>query len=252
MKRKILVKKCLLFSLLIISIIGLLFSGYKMIMWLNHTETNNKLKNEINESISTENIKINGIPNERKYNIDWNSLKTRNPDTVGYLKVNNTNIDYVVVKGKDNSYYLNHNFDKEYNISGWIFMDYRNNLEKDKNIIIYGHNTIDYSMFGSLKKTLEESWYSNKDNLKIDLVTETGLKTYQIFSIYTIKKENSYIQTQFKDNIEFLDFIQKIKNRSIYDFEVDVQEEDHILTLSTCTSNGTKRVVVHAKLENNN
>lgn len=252
MKRKIFVKKYILFSLLIISIIGLVFSSYKMILWINHNNKNDIIKNEVNQLISTENIKINGIPNKRKYNIDWNSLKSKNPDTIAYLKVNNTNIDYVVVKGKNNSYYLNHNFNKEYNISGWIFMDYRNNLEEDKNIIIYGHNTIDYSMFGSLKKTLEENWYSNKDNLKIDLVTESGLKTYRIFSIYTIKKENNYIQTQFKDDNEFSNFLKEMKKRSIYDFNIDVQKEDHILTLSTCANNGTKRVVVHAKLENDN
>jgi len=210
---------------------------------------NDTIKTKINQSITTMDIKVDGNTDQKTYNIDWNTLKNENPDAIAYLKVKNTNIDYVVVKGTDNSYYLNHNFNKEYNVNGWIFMDYRNNPEKARNVIIYGHNTIDDSMFGSLKKTLEEDWYHNKDNLTIDLVTETGLKTYQIFSIYTIKKESNYIQTEFQTNQEFSNFIQEMKNRSIYDFGLEVGSEDQILTLSTCANNGLKRAVVHAKLK---
>ena len=95
-----------------------------------------------------------------QYQIDFKLLKEQNNETVGYIKVNNTNIDYVVVQHNDNSYYLKHNFEKSWNNAGWIFADYHNKLdETDKNIVIFGHNTRDNSMFGTLKSTLNEDWY---------------------------------------------------------------------------------------------
>lgn len=176
------------------------------------------------------------------------SIKRKNPDTVAYLKVNNTNIDYIVVKGQDNSYYLNHNFNKEYNISGWVFTDYRNKIDSnDKNLVVFAHDTKDGSMFGSLKNILKENWYTNKDNQVIDFVTEDGLLRYQVFSVYKINNEDYYINVIFLEN-EFSDFVNTIKSRSIYNFNVDVAENDNILTLSTCSDGGLKRIVLHAKL----
>ena len=68
---------------------------------------------------------------------------------------------------------MNHNFEKKYNIAGWIFADYKNNFDKtDKNIVIYGHNRKDGSMFGTLKNILKEEWYSNEENFVIDFITE--------------------------------------------------------------------------------
>ena len=78
----------------------------------------------------------------------------KNDDIVGILEINNT--DYIVplLQGLDNDYYLNHNFNKEYNIAGWIFADYRNKFDNtDKNIVIYGHNMKEGSMFGTLENT---------------------------------------------------------------------------------------------------
>ena len=77
------------------------------------------------------------------------------------------------MKATDNNYYLTHNLKKEYNGSGWVFMDYRNDLDgKDKNIIIYGHNMRDGSMFGSLKEILSANWYKNEENKYITFITE--------------------------------------------------------------------------------
>ena len=105
-------------------------------------------------------------------------------------------------------------------------------------------------MFGTLKNTLNEVWYENEDNQKIVLVTEKGIYYYQVFSTYSIKPEDYYINTEFKDNDEFDKFIKKLKSRSIYDYKVEVSGEDKILTLSSCIGDGTKRVVLHAKLIN--
>ena len=103
-------------------------------------------ENKANEQI------LKDISNAIVYKIDFGELKKKNEDVVAWIKVNNTKIEYPVVKSKNNDYYLNHSLDKSYNIAGWIFADYRNNFNgEDKNIIVYGHNRRDGSMFGSLR-----------------------------------------------------------------------------------------------------
>ena len=227
----------------IICLIGIIYYSYKILLWYNHIQDNKKILKKTKESIVIH--KENGI---NKYDIDFNELKKLNPDTIAYIKVNNTNINYIVVKGKDNKYYLNHNFEKKYNVAGWVFGDYRNNFdETDKNIIIYGHNTKDGSMFDSLINVLTEKWQKNKDNYDIVLVTENGLYHYHVFSTYSIIPEDYYIKTNF-NNDNFKDFINKLKSRSIYDYNIEVDENDKILTLSSCIGDGKKRVVLHAKL----
>ena len=103
-------------------------------------------------------------------------------------------------------------------------------------------------MFGTLKSTLNEDWYKNEENHIVVFVTEKGTYYYQVFSTYSIKPEDYYINTVFKTDDEFNDFIKTIKSRSIYDYGIEVSKEDKILTLSSCISDGSKRVVLHAKL----
>ena len=188
---------------------------------------------------------------QEKYDIDFNSLKSQNSDAIAYIKVNNTNINYVAVKGTDNSYYLNHNFEKKHNVAGWIFIDYHNNVDGlDKNLIIYGHNTKDGSMFGTLKKILTKDWYTNEDNRKVVLVTEAGTYYYEVFSVYSVVAEDYYINTVFSSDDEFEKFVTTLKGRSIYNYGTEVSGKDKILTLSSCTGGGKKRIVLHAKLLN--
>lgn len=135
--------------------------------------------------------------------MNFEKLKQENSDTVAWLKVENTNIEIPVVQAKDNSYYLTHNFNKKYNVAGWVFADYKNKFdETDKNIVVYGHNMRDDSMFGSLKNVINEEWYDNKDNQYITFITENEYQTYQIFSIYQTEKK---IIT-YKQNLVMMNF----------------------------------------------
>ncbi len=177
------------------------------------------------------------------------SLFSINQDVVGWLKVNNTNVDYPVVQGEDNDYYLKHNLYNENDKNGWIFMDYRNSLyHMDANTIIYGHNMY-YSgvMFGTLTKAIRKDWYSNPDNLVISFNTIYETMNYQVFSIYKTPVTKDYLKTYFADDNAFNDFVKMIKSRSVKDFEIEVKPGDKILTLSTCTGDN-ERLVVHAKL----
>ena len=237
------IKFLVIICFLIICMIGIVYSGYHIITWKKNVDTNSKIKEEIKDS-----IKVKKEEEEDKYIIDFSKLKEQNPDTVAYINVPNTNIEYIVVRGSDNSYYLKHNFYKEYNIAGWIFSDYKNKFDgTDKNIVIFGHDTKDGSMFETLKNTLKEDWYNNSNNHILTLVTEQGTYYYQVFSNYVTIPEDYYINTEFSSEEEYLNFLKEIKSRSIYDYGIELNQNDTILTLSTCTAGGSKRVVLHAK-----
>lgn len=180
--------------------------------------------------------------------VDFSNLLSMNPDTVAWIKVNNTAIDFPVVKSQDNDYYLKHNFKNQYNSAGWIFADCRNKFDDtDKNIIIYGHNRRDGSMFSTLKNTISESWYTNPNNSQIPLYTVSGTYTYQIFSIYAILAQNFDNSVEFSSDEEFKNYIDDICSKSVYNFNVDVSSDDSILTLYTCENNTKYRVILHAK-----
>ena len=221
--------------------ITFVYSSIQIFTYLKNNAENRKIQSLTNDYVKVDNNEL-----EEEYSIDFIRLKEENPDTVGYLMVEGTNIDYIVVKGKDNDYYLHHNFYKNYNVSGWVFMDYRNkNNGSDKNTVIYGHNTRDGSMFGTLKNTLTSEW-QNKSN-KILLATEYGVSYYQVFSTYDILAEDYYITTFFKTDEEYQEFLTTIKSRSNHDYNVDLSIDDSILTLSSCVPGGKERVVLHAK-----
>ena len=231
--------------LMIFFIILLFFSGTKIVIWYMNNQNNKKISDEISKFITLDETKED---NEEKYVIDFEKLKEKNSDVVAWLKVNGTNIETTVVKTTNNDYYLTHNFNKEYNSAGWIFADYKNKVDgTDKNLVIYGHNMRDNSMFGSLKWVINEDWYNNEDNKYITLVTENETQIYEVFSVYQIEEEDYYIQTNFNTEKEFSTFLETIKKRSKKDFNVDVNKEDNILTLSTCANNNKYRVVLHAK-----
>lgn len=210
-------------------------------------EDNNQKAEENNDNpITKPNVKL-------ITNMNLASLLSVNEDVIGELKVNNTNVDYPVVQSQDNKYYLKHNIEKKDNKNGWIFMDYRNDaMNLDRNNIIYGHNMY-YSgvMFGTLYKTANKSWYTTTENQIITYNTLYDNMQFKIFSIYRIPVTSDYLKVFFKDDKEFLEFTDMITKRSIYNFKIPVNADDKILTLSTCSDNGNKRLVIHAVLIDN-
>jgi len=237
-------KEIFLNILIIIFVIALIISALYIIKWFIDNKENEKISDKVLETITESNE---DKKTETEYRVDFEKLKEINNQIVAYLKVNGTKIEYAVVQAKDNDYYLRRGLDKKYNVGGSIFIDCKNKLDgTDKNIVIYGHNMKDDSMFGTLKNILKEEWYNKKENSIINLTTEKEEQKYQVFSIYQIKTENYYVKTEFKNN-EFKEFIKTLKDRSIKDFGIDITAEDGILTLSTCADNSKYRIVVHAK-----
>ena len=237
----------------------------KIVFWLKDNKTTSEVVNDITNNTNIEEKKddentelVNKEENTTSdywyyikfplIDVDINKLKEKNSDTVGWINVNNTNINYPYVQGKDNNYYLDHSFNKKYNEAGWVFLDYRNDKNlSNKNNILYAHSRLDKTMFGSLSKTLKSNWYNNKDNHIIRLSTDTENTLWQIFSVYKIPEESYYITTNFNNNEEYNKFLNTIKQRSIHNFNTNLDTNDKILTLSTCYSD-TERTVVHAKL----
>ena len=181
--------------------------------------------------------------------VDFNDLLAKNSDTVGWIQVQGTNINYPIVQTTNNDYYLNHAFDKTENKAGWVYMDYRNNaVDFNQNTIIYAHSRYNGTMFGSLKNILNSSWYTNKENHIIRLSTPTENTMWQVFSVYTIPKESYYITPSFPTDESYQEFLNTIKGRSEVDFSGTVSTGDKVLTLSTCKDNFGNRIVMHAKL----
>jgi len=239
------IRKNIILVLELIFIAMLIYSLIEIVIWYINNMQNKEINKQIENSIIIETNKENEI--EERYDIDFSTLKQTNTDIVGFLKVNGTNIETIIVKGNDNEYYLNHNLDKKYNKAGWVFADYKNKLDgADKNIIIYGHNMKDGSMFGTLENILKEEWYNNEQNRILTFITENEQVTYEVFSVYKIENEDYYITTEFT-NEEFEKYLKTVKGRSIKDFNVELKSEDNILTLSTCADNNKYRVVLHAK-----
>lgn len=177
------------------------------------------------------------------------ALKELNDETVGWLNVPGTNIDYPVVKAKDNAYYLRHNFKKEKDYNGWVFMNYLNSAEMlDKNTIIFAHNRY-YSniMFGTLNKVGKKAWYQNiKDNLITYSDINKEMK-WEVFAAYTVPVTDDYLETNFSTDEDFNNFIKMIRSRSVISSDLEIKSTDKILTLSTCADINT-RFVVHAVL----
>lgn len=244
-------------SLIIFAIVGSIF-GY---IFYNNYQSEKKVDNikdqitEVLDTTSEEKPSNNDSPSEENEAVDplienYQKLLTINSDTVGWLTVKGTKIDYPVVKTSDNSYYLKRNFNREKDYNGWVFMDYRNNAKSlDSNTIIYAHNRY-YSgvMFGTLNNVTKNNWRNNPDNLYITFNSMYEQMTWKVFSIYNIEVTSDYLYTKFNTNEEYQKFINLIKDRSNFKFDTEVTTQDKILTLSTCLDNN-RRLVVHAVLQ---
>lgn len=245
-KKKISFKNLVLNLLEIACVFTMLYSGAKIVIWAKENNASKKQMEELYKAVVISD-EIDIETGEPAFEVDFNYLKESNNQTVGYLKLNGLDIEFPVVQAEDNDFYLTHSFDKSYNSAGWIFADYRNKVDgTDKNLVIYGHNRRDGSMFCPLRSVLTEEWFSVDKNKKFMFITENGKSYYQIFSVYKIPAEDYYITTDFYNN-EFDQFLKVIKDRSEFNFGVDVNSNDTIITLSTCDNNSEYRIAVHAK-----
>lgn len=179
--------------------------------------------------------------------VDFQSLKQINEDVVAWLYIPNTHVNYPVVQGSDNSYYLNRLFTKEWNSAGSIFVDYRNEADfTDLHTIIYGHQMNNRTMFNDLKLYEDQSFY---DQQPVGyLLTPEGTYLIEFFSGYVSSVDTNAWDLNFTED-SFVTWLQDIKSRSAFTSQVEPQAVDKVVTLSTCSSAfANARFVLHGVL----
>ena len=257
-------KKLLKNIIFILCLLIFIFSIYTILNWQVNNSKIRQINSEIEEIIdiknNNENQQLVNPPNNLNDNyfyyinfpfltVNFSKLLLKNNNTVGYIKINNTLVNYPVVQASDNEFYLNHSFDKGENKAGWIFLDFRGNLiDLVDNNVIYGHSRLDGTLFGSLNLVLTSNWQENKDNYVIYLSTLKENMLFQIFSIYTIPKEYYYITPNFSSIEKKEVWLNEMKKRNLAPIDTIVNVNDKILTLSTCQNNYGGRIVIHSKL----
>lgn len=186
---------------------------------------------------------------ENKY-INFKELKKINNDIVAWIEIEGTNVNYPIVQGKDNSFYLNHNFERKYNSLGSIFMDYSAVYDfSDKNTFIYGHNTKNGSMFGDLKKYKDEVFF--KEHPFFFIYTDKTIYKVLIFSVYVDDANSDSYIYKFANVDDYNSYLNKVKEKSIY--KINLGDEitlDKIITLYTCAGGEDKnsRLYLHGVL----
>ncbi len=173
---------------------------------------------------------------------EYAELHSKNPDMIGWLKIEGTGIDYPVMQSSEEEpeYYLTHSFEKKEDKNGALFLDARNDvINRDANLIIYGHNMKSGMMFGNLKKYLDESFRNEHQTIQFDTIYEKS--TYQIIGVCLGKVENQnetvfryYNFLNVKNEIEFEDYMGRIRKMEVFGAAVDAAYGDELLTLSTC------------------
>lgn len=196
----------------------------------------------------SENIENNGGEiennNEDKLNNNEEVLLNINNNYKMWLNISNSNIDYPVVQGMDNDFYLNHSFYKEESISGTLFIDYRNNIDSDKNIVIYGHHMKNETMFHDLNFFKEEEFFLNNE---ITIIKNGKEYKYDVFSVYIISENEASFNMSFSNDIDYLNYIDVLTNKSYYEKNIEFDPTKDILTLVTCSYEyDGARTVIHA------
>lgn len=177
----------------------------------------------------------------------FDPLLEKNSDTVGWLKVPGTSIDYPVVQGEDNDYYLERNFDKQHSSAGSIFMDYRGNIDPFyQNTVIYGHHMKNGTMFKDLVKFRNPDFLANHRTIYFtSLYEETE---WEIFAVFDSDVSFDYIRPQYYKDVDFADFVKTLKSKAGLPDDWHLDKQQQILTLSTCSYVfNDARLVVQAK-----
>lgn len=178
------------------------------------------------------------------------SLQHINSQVTGWIKIPETSIDYPIVQSNDNVFYLDHDWQREKNRAGAIFMDYRNDANAltspSTHTILYGHHMRDGSMFQPLTTFKDFSFFQQHNTFTV--TDEYQTHRFEIFSVYVTTTDFYYIETDFDNNEAFDSFISNIQEKSMHPSSLMITSDDAIITLSTCTYEyNDARLVIHAR-----
>lgn len=245
-------KKIIKISVVILLIGIMLISSYFIYKNMQEDKEQEEIFEELENIVTTN--ETNEEKEQQEDNVNLNKLYKINNDIVGWLKIENTNINYPVMQTKDRpDYYLRKNFYKEYSVFGTPYIDENCDIENGNNLIIYGHHINGNKMFGELENYKNEEYYNKHKFIKFYTLNEKA--EYEIISVFktTVYNDNGFKYYQYynlEDEREFETFINKCKELSLYDTQKIAKYGDKLLTLSTCdySQNNGRLVVVARKI----
>ncbi len=173
-------------------------------------------------------------PEDYKGIIDKAKSDYGNDDVVGIFEILNTDFIVPIMQSDDNDYYLNHDAYGKENFMGAIFLDYRNDINLDKKLLIFGHNSANVVMpFDILENYYEEDYY--REHKYIEITTDLFKKKYEIFSVYVEVQDFSYMRIIYNSDDEYWEHLQTLKERSMYETDASISRDDEIVILQTCS-----------------
>lgn len=177
--------------------------------------------------------------------INLAKLREINKNVQGWIHIEGTKIDYPILQGEDNDYYLNHDIYNRESNRGSIFLDYRSNIETEQ-IVIYGHHMKDSSMFGSLKNYVDYEFYMKNKYIHVQLGEK--LTKWEIFSVYVYKPDDNFFKYSFGNLDEKKTYYELITQKGLHNTNETMDANEKLLTLVTCyyTTNDA-RLIIHAK-----
>lgn len=216
--------KYILFILVLLLLVT--FTGFKIY----------KYNTNVNKMIFNSNTIINPT-GKNNYEEELNSLRKEynNNDIIGILSIDDTSFNEIVMQSTDNDYYLNHTVYHESNWRGQTFLDYRTSTDDNK-LIIYGHNSNYYNLPFKIFESYYDISFYNKHKY-IYLQTSNNINKYLIFSVYVeVEDWDYYNKIIFSSKEEYYNHILSLKNKSMYETNVNVEEDDSILIIQTCST----------------
>ena len=207
----------------------------------NNSSNDIETKNNEADGNTSKNIENNNIETTERM-LKVKKLQKENDDIVGWLEIEDTNINYPVLQGDDNEFYLNRNYKKEKSEKGSIFLDAKYNWNiPSNNLLIYGHNIINGLMFQDLLKYESQDFYKKHPNIRF--TTEKDDKEYEIISVFKSRvyykaEKNVFRYYDFinaKKEEDYMEFVKNAKKTSIYDIEATAKYGDELITLVTCS-----------------
>lgn len=248
-------KKIITRIIFLIALVVFAYSGYQIIDIKLDNYQESKEKDMLLEVSKMDKFEKEEIKDEKEvvdYEIDFDNLLKINSDIVAWIYLPDTNINYPIVQGSDNDFYLNHGFQKEFNYAGAIFMDYRSNNDfTDNNTIIYGHNMWHDTMFTHIEKMKDETFFKNHPYVYI--YTKDGNYRGEVISVYTTTYDSANFEFFVNDELSYQAYIDLIKDSSDFKTEVEVSTADKMVTLVTCSheyrnQSSDLRYLLHVKL----
>lgn len=245
-------KKIIKISIVILLIGIMLISSYFIYKSFKEDKEQENIFEELENIVTTN--ETSEEKEQKEDNINVKELHKINNDIVGWLKIENTNMNYPVMQTKDRpDYYLRKNFYKEYSVFGTPYIDESCDIENGNNLIIYGHHINGNKMFGELENYKKEEYYNKHKFIKFYTLNEKA--EYEIISVFktTVYNDKGFKYYQYynlENEREFETFINKSKELSLYDTQKIAKYGDKLLTLSTCeySQNNGRLVVVARKI----